>query len=148
MIAVAPTAAAIPSRTCCSEDRPDPSPFDLPTVHDLAARLLGTAKRNGFAARMVAGLFGELTLCGRKRGFARPNQAFRNGPGTLILMAPKRSARVAKQDLNLLVPLTENKRPALCILDEARTGIEGHPASWHIVAFNGLTPDSARISRL
>ena len=33
-----------------------------------------------------------------------------------------------------------SKRPALCILDEARRGIEGHPGSWRIVAFNGSTP--------
>jgi hypothetical protein len=31
MIADAQTAEAIPSRTCCSEDRPDPSPLQLPT---------------------------------------------------------------------------------------------------------------------
>ena len=78
-------------------------------MDDLASRLLGTAKRNGFAARLVAGLFGELTLCGPKRGFAKPNQAFRNGPGTLVFTTPKRAARVAKQDLNVLVPLTEKQ---------------------------------------
>jgi hypothetical protein len=72
-------------------------------------RPLGTAKRNVLAARAVAGLFGKLTLCGRKRGFVRPNQAFGNGPGTLILTAPKRAARVPKQDLNALVPLTEKQ---------------------------------------
>jgi CheY-like chemotaxis protein len=65
--------------------------FNGPYVDDLAARLLGTAEPDGFAARTVAGLFRELTLCGRKRGFARPNQALRNGPGTLILPTPKRA---------------------------------------------------------
>ena len=84
-----------------------PVPFNCPHVDNLTARLLGAAKRNGFAARMVAGLLGELTMCGQKPGFARPNQALRNGPDTLILMAPKRAARVPKQDLNVLVPLTE-----------------------------------------
>ena len=78
-------------------------------MDDLAARLLGTAERNGFAARMVAGLFGELPVCGRKRGFARPNQALRNGPGTLILTTPKRAAQVAKQDLDVLVPSAEKQ---------------------------------------
>ena len=75
----------------------------------VAAWLLGTAKRNYFAARAVAGLFGELTLCGRKRGFAKPNHAFRNGPGTLILTAPKRAARVPKQDLNVLFHSTKQQ---------------------------------------
>ena len=107
MIAVAQTAEAIPSRTCCSEDRRVPVLFNCPHVDDLAARCWFAERR--FAARMVAGLFGELTLCGRKRGFARPNQAFRNGPGTLILTTPKRAARVAKQDSNALVPLTEEQ---------------------------------------
>src|SRR5882672_12315428 len=83
--------------------------FNCPHMDDLAARLLGTAKRNGFAARTVAGLFGELTLCGRRRRFTRPNQAFRDSPGTLILTAPKRAARVAKQDFNGFVPLTEKQ---------------------------------------
>jgi CheY-like chemotaxis protein len=63
--------------------------FNGPYVDDLAARLLGTAEPDGFAARTVAGLFRELTLCGRKRGFARPNQALPNGPGTLILSDSK-----------------------------------------------------------
>ena len=81
----------------------------MPHMDDLAARLLGTAKRNGFAARTVTGLFSELTLCGRKRGFARPDQALRNGPGTLILATPKRAAWVTKQDLSVLVPSTEKQ---------------------------------------
>ena len=35
--------------------------------------------------------------------------AIRNGPGILILTAPKRAARMGKQDLNALVSLTEQQ---------------------------------------
>src|SRR5258705_13876526 len=81
-----------------------PVPFNCPHVDDLAARLLGTAKRNGFAARMVAGLFSELALCGRKRGFARPNQAFRNGPRELR-RKPKMRAEIGSKYVGKMLQL-------------------------------------------
>jgi hypothetical protein len=139
MIAVAQTAAAIPSRTCCSEDRLGPSRPELPIRARPCRLVASTAKRNGSAGRTMPGLFCELTLRGRTRGLARCDQAFRNGPGTLILTAPKRAARVAKQDLNLLVPLTEKQKTCALYFGGGADRHRSHPGSWHIVAFNDST---------
>jgi hypothetical protein len=46
--------------------------------------------------RIVSGFFDEFPPCGGQRRFVGANQAFRNAPGPVIIVLPKRASRMAQ----------------------------------------------------
>ena len=106
-IAVALTVEAIPSRTCCSEDRLGPSPLQLPT-HGRSCRPVAWHCQAEWSCRPGGSRSLRQTHAVRpKAGLPRPNQAFRNGPGTLILTYSKTGRPGAQAGLERAFPFDE-----------------------------------------
>jgi hypothetical protein len=70
-------------------------------LNDLAARLSRLAELQEISLRVVSGLFGEFAPSGGQRRFVGANQACRDAPGTVILVLPKWSSRMTKQQFEI-----------------------------------------------
>jgi hypothetical protein len=80
-------------------------------LNDLAARLTCLAERKEISVRVVSGLFDEFAPSGGQRRFVDADQAFRDAPGTVILVLPERSSRMTEQDFEIGGPSSKQEEP-------------------------------------
>lgn len=76
-----------------------PVVFDRPGMNPLSPRLPQRSKRKCLTAGRIPGLLRKLPEGGLAGLFAKVDFAFRNGPRTIVLLAPIGAARMRKQDL-------------------------------------------------
>src|SRR5208337_1714332 len=62
------------------------------------------AERNEGTVRFNAGFLLELSLCGGELILSRTDFPFRNKPGSLVLLSPKRTSEMDEEHLELIVP--------------------------------------------
>lgn len=68
-------------------------------MHPLSPRLPQRSKRKCLTAGRIPGLLRKLPEGGLAGLFAKVNFALRNSPRAIVLLAPKGSAQMGKQDL-------------------------------------------------
>lgn len=94
-----------------ADQRGIPVAFDGPHLHDFAARLPRLPEWQENSLRVMSSLFGEFAPSSGQRRFIGANQAFRDAPGTVILVLPKWPAWMTEQDFEICGASSKQEEP-------------------------------------